>query len=102
MSANEFSGKSEVDDYRPLAGHQALTPTVATSLTVPGGATFAYITCETQVVRWRDDGTAVTSTTGHVLPVGTPLIVYGSKRMAQLSLIDTAAGAATVRVSYYG
>ena len=101
MTTSQFGDRSSADPYRPLAGHQAITPTVATALTVPSTALMAVVTCETQPVRWRDDGTDVTASTGHLLAVGGVLVIVGTVQLQAIKFIDTAVGASTLRVSYY-
>lgn len=89
---------------RPVGGYplgfQALSSLgTATGLTVPTGAAEALIICETQNVRWRDDGTAPTSSTGMLLPVNTPF-AYFAVDLTKIQLIQTASSA-TCDVSYY-
>lgn len=83
---------------RPL-GYQQILPTVATALTVPAGACVAIIACETQAVRWRDDGTNPTASVGYPLAVGAELEYTG-----QLNLIKfiEQVGGGVINVSYYG
>ncbi len=83
---------------KPL-GYQKLTPTASTSLTVPTGARYALIKAEAFQVRWRDDGTDPTATDGMLIDVGDEFWYAGN--LAEIELIDTAAGASTVHVSYY-
>lgn len=78
-------------------GFQQLTPTSATGLTVPAGATLAVIVGATLAFSWRDDGTAPTSTVGMIWPVGTPLYYAGN-----LGAIQFISATGTVNVSYYG
>lgn len=89
---------------QPIANSfQQITPSTATALTVPSGATWAYITVEGQSVRWRDDGTAPTSSVGWLLPVGAAMYykVSGSSGpLSALQFIQTIA-TATIDVSYY-
>lgn len=83
--------------FLPL-GYQQITVTAVQSLTVPAGATHAVITAEAQVVRYRDDGKAPTSTVGAPLAVGTPLEYGGT--LSQLQFISQVAGG-IINVLYY-
>lgn len=66
--------------------------------TIPDGATFAMIQCETQSLRWRDDGVAPTATVGMLLATGTILQYTGN--LKDLRFFET--GASTViNISYY-
>lgn len=84
--------------YVPLGYQQITTLSAAATLTVPVGATIAIIEVETQAVRWRDDGTAPTST------VGTPIAVAGtleySGTLSAIQFIEQTASA-KLNVSYY-
>jgi len=102
---SQFSEES----LKPL-GHQQLTTTLsaAVGLTVPAnaiangvtkaGARLALIRCETTSVRWRDDGTAPTTSVGMLLDVGETLWYNGDIQL--LRFIRTAAGA-VLDVAYY-
>lgn len=70
----------------------------AKSLTKPPGARMAIITCHTQAIAWRDDGTAPVAGTGIHLPVNTPFLYTGN--LGSFKLIEEVAGA-VVNVSYY-
>lgn len=84
--------------YTPL-GYQQITPLASsTSLAVPTGATVAFITSESQAVRYRDDGVAPTASTGQPLSVGAQLIYSGS--LAAIRFIQQSA-TATLDVTYY-
>jgi hypothetical protein len=65
---------------------------------IPAGATFAYITPETAAIRWRDDGTAPTTTVGNPVAVGQQLTYGGLLSALQ---VVAQAGTATVNVSFY-
>ena len=81
-------------------GYQQITAlSSAVSLTVPEGAIRALIQCETQDVRWRDDGTDPTGAIGMLLKVNTVLEYDG--RLDKLRFIEAAASA-KLNVSYYG
>ena len=80
-------------------GYQQITSlSTAKALTVPAGATMALIAPDTKDVRWRDDGTAPTSSVGMPLVVGTTLNYDGD--LNRIRFIETAASA-VLNVSYY-
>lgn len=83
-----------------LGFEQLTSLSAATALTVPAGSHTAVMTCETQNVRYRDDGTNPSSTVGIVLVKDlTPFVFKGN--LAQLKFIETAASA-KLNVTYYG
>lgn len=67
-------------------------------LTVPSGATLALIVPETQNVRWRDDGTAPTSSVGMPIFVGASLSYDGD--LNRIRFIEATASA-KLNISYY-
>lgn len=88
-------------------GYQQITSlSSSTGLTVPtkgpnglvGTPTLAVIVCETQAVRWRDDGVAPTSSVGMPLAVGQPLEYDGD--LTKIRFIEVTASA-KLNVSYY-
>ena len=89
-------------------GYQQLdSVSSATGLTVPAldpltgmdmKANFALIVAEAQDVRWRDDGTAPTSTVGMLLKTG--VIFQYDGDLKKIKFIETA-GSAKVNISYY-
>lgn len=86
---------------RVALGYQKITSLVsATALTVPDGTKFAVVIAESQSVRWRDDGTSPTGTTGMLLPVNTEH-VFDEGQVNVVEFIETAASAA-LHISYYG
>lgn len=60
--------------------------------------TFALIICETQGVRWRDDGTSPSSSVGMTLAAGVPLQYDGD--LNRIKFIQQAASA-KLNISYY-
>ena len=82
----------------PLGYQQITSLSTATALTVPGGANLAIIECETQSVRWRDDGTAPTASVGMLLATGSYFIYNGN--LSAIEFIQTTASA-SLSVSYY-
>lgn len=83
---------------RPVGYQQITSLSAAAALTVPSGAQLAVIECETQPVRWRDDGTNPTSSVGMLLNPGDVLIYDAS--FANIRFIETTASA-KINVSYY-
>ena len=89
-----------VEPFANPLGHQQLTSlSSSTALTVPDGAGLVMIQAETQSIRWRDDGTAPTTTVGMLLAVGDTLFYTGKSK--NLRLIETTASA-KANVAYYG
>jgi hypothetical protein len=88
-------------------GYQQITDlSSAVGLTVPLLApdgsnqkpTFALIICETQGVRWRDDGTSPTASVGMPLAAGVPLQYDGD--LNKIKFIQQTASA-KLNISYY-
>ena len=82
----------------PLGYEQITGLGSAKGLTVPTGATFCVVTCETEGIRWRDDGTPPTATVGMPLQNGASLSYSGD--LTAIQFIQQAAGA-ILNVSYY-
>lgn len=81
-------------------GHQQLTSlSAATALTVPTGARFAYVRCETQSVRWRDDGTDPTASVGMLMATTDAPMLFESN-LSAIKFIETVASA-KLDVAYY-
>lgn len=81
-------------------GYQQITSlSSAAGLTVPDGAIYAIIQCETQNVRWRDDGTAPTASVGMKLTTAPDLLIYDGA-LKSIKFIEEAASA-KINVSYY-
>lgn len=74
--------------------------TLSNILTTPP-AQAATITVETAQIRWLKDGTAPTSTTGHVANVGAILYLDNANDLANFRAIRTSATSATLRVTYH-
>ena len=81
--------------YQQIA---AATLAAATALTIPAGATYAVLEAETANVRLRDDGTAVTTSTGIVLTASVPFTYTGD--LSKVSVI-AASGSPLLNVLYY-
>lgn len=81
-------------------GYQQITATgSAFALTPPAGARQARIGAEAQVIRWRDDGSNPTATTGQRITAATEMEYNGN--LVAIRLIAETAGA-IANVSYYG
>ena len=88
----------------PLAGFQTITlvtgAAASTSLTVPAGATYAYIVMEGDPVRWRDDGTDPTTAVGMLQgPTTEPWFYNGD--LDEIEFICQGLAGSTLSVSYY-
>lgn len=85
----------------PLGYQQfaAGTMDAAVALTVPTGATYAVIQCETQAIRMRDDGVNPTVATGVLLAVNTIYELPG--RLPAYKFISAVVGA-VMNILYYG
>lgn len=90
-------GSSAPYNFTPL-GYQQITVSALSTLTIPTGAIFAYLTVETSPIRYRDDGTAPTSTVGYPVAVGTQLYYAGTLSAVQLI---AQSGTPVVDVLYY-
>lgn len=84
----------------PLGYQQLTSLSASTGLTVPTGAVFAIFAVETQNARWRDDGTAPTSTVGIKITTADSLYEYWGD-LTKLRFIEITASA-KLNVSYYG
>lgn len=65
---------------------------------VPARSTVAIVECESQQVRWRDDGTNPTTTVGHVMSPGDVLTYDGD--LSAIKFIEVTASA-KLNVSFY-
>jgi hypothetical protein len=83
---------------KPLGYQQITSLASAANLTPPAGATAALITVETASVRWRDDGTAPTTSLGMLLTAGQSFTYYGNLSAIQFIAVS---GSPTVNVAYY-
>lgn len=91
-------GIGQFEKRNPEGFEQLTGLSSAKGLTVPKGARLAVISCATQAVTWRDDGTAPTASVGVYLPVNTPFVYTGN--LNQLQFIEAVASA-VVNISYY-
>lgn len=72
--------------------------------TLPAKAKRAYITCETQAVRWRADGDAPTQTEGHTLAKDDSISFTGANYRQLLEKIlfrQTSSGAGALKITYF-
>lgn len=86
--------------FTPKGYEQITSLGTAQSLTVPTGAQYARIQAVTQNVRWRDDGTAPTSTVGMRIVLDEVPMFYGGD-LSAIQFIEESASA-ELNVSYYG
>ena len=83
-------------------GYQQLSVSnTALSLTVPTGSLMAFAISEASPVRWRDDGTAPTTTVGVPQNASSTLILCGSGVLASFQVIAIT-GTTNFDLSYYG
>jgi hypothetical protein len=90
-------GASSADAQR-IRTHQTLTVTALAvfAFTITDQSTnFAYVTVETQAIRWWDDGTNPTTTAGHLTAAGSSITLNGRDNVVNFKCIATA-GTATV------
>lgn len=74
---------------------------LSANCTVPAAARQFYAVAETAAVRWRDDGSAPTSTVGMPLPTGTQLTYTGLTSAIAAWEVIAQSGTATIDVSFY-
>jgi len=92
------SGGQTPAQLTPLGYQQITSLASATSLTVPTGATMAFIAIEGGEARYRDDGVAPTTSVGMPIYAGQSLQYSGSLSALQLIQVSTTV---TANVSYY-
>lgn len=83
----------------------SLTPTnlAASTLTVPTGATaytMAVVTVETGTVRFWVDGTAPTTSTGHLCNPGDMIFLHTKSQVDNFKVISTTATYGVLMISY--
>jgi len=86
----------------PIAGGQyalSVSTSSASALTVPGGATHAFISVDTTGgnIRWTRDGTTPTSAVGHLVQAGDALEIDNLSAFRMIAISTTG----TVQVSYH-
>lgn len=62
----------------------------------------AFMTAETAEMRFRFDGTAPTSTEGHIIDDGDTLELYGNKNIVNFLAIRTGDNSGALKITYYG
>lgn len=82
---------SAVDLTSPASG-------TALATAIAAGARIAILVCETQAIRWRDDGSNPTAAIGMPLPVNTIFTYTGD--LSALKVIEQTASA-SLNVAYY-
>lgn len=98
-NAGTIAGVAPIYLYNSVGTPQfGLSVATATSLTVPTGATIAQICVETAGVRYRDDGTAPTASSGMPVPPGTCFQYAGP--LSSIQFIAQS-GSPTIDVLYY-
>ena len=91
--------QATIDGNITAKGYQQVTSlSSAASLTVATGAKIALIQAETQDVRWRDDGTAPTTSVGNILFAGQDIWYTGD--LTAIKFIEVNATAKS-NVAYY-
>jgi len=92
-------------DYATLAVSTAVVTLVTdASPTLPARAKRAFITCETQAVRWRADGTPPSSTEGHVLAKDDSISFTGidyRQLLERIEFIATSSGDGALKITYF-
>lgn len=86
--------------YESLGFQQLSSLSSAAKLTVPADANFALIRVETANVRWRDDGTAPTTTVGMPLNSTDTFMLEYSGNLSAIQFIAVS-GSPVVDVAYY-
>lgn len=105
MVAEKSIMNAESDYYRyghtfaPLGYEQFTDVTAPVSLSPPDGARFAIIQAVNTTVRYRDDGTSPTSTTGMRLIQDEEMTYRGD--LDAIELIEESIGG-EINVAYYG
>lgn len=94
-----------VIDYSTLAVSSSAVDLIADGdPALPNQAKRAYITCETQQVRWRADGTAPSATEGHILGKDDSISFTGANYRQQLEKIEficTSSGDGKLKITYF-
>jgi len=87
---------------RDALGHQQITSlsSAVAFTSIPVGSDTVLVQCQTQNVRYRDDGTDPTATVGIIL-VALTVYEFTVAQFARMKFIQTAASAA-LNVAFYG
>ena len=78
---------------------QVLSPSKYAPSGTSGGASSAFLTNESNSIRYTYDGTTPSATVGHILPDGGILVLNGQNQMSQFKAFRVSADA-TISVSY--
>ena len=81
-------------------GHQKLTVSTATGLTVPTDVNYAIMSVETGAMRVRVDGTNPTATVGFLVSAGQELKVFGEDQLNNLKMIRVTSDSAVLNIQY--
>jgi len=93
-----------VSSGEPVAHAQRTVSTAAVALpSIPTNANKVLVITETDILRWRDDGTDPTSTVGMILYPGNPLILESKTSINNFKAIrdSSSAADATLNAAYY-
>lgn len=107
MSISYITDESPAGDFESLTVSTAALGVTASKLLInqEGGfrkrAVKAFITVESQPVRFRIDGTDPTAAVGHPLAAGDSISIEGEQNVSRLRLIRSGASDATVQVTLY-
>ena len=90
-------------DFATLAVDGAVTLVTNASPTLPSKCKRIYITSETDAVRWRADGTAPTSSEGHVLAKDDSISFTGAnyRQLLESIIFIKVTTAATLKLTYF-
>ena len=86
--------------FRPVGFETLTVGAAAMGLTVPTTAEAAYLSCETNDVRWRADGADPTLTVGHLLTKGNLLLMPGRDILLQFRMVRSGGGDAVLSCTY--
>ena len=93
------TGIPTIEGQRQPLGYEQITDlSSAVTLTPPTGTRLVVVQCETQAVRWRDDGVSPLATVGMPLATGVDKVYTGD--FSAIEFIEQVAGA-KLNVSYY-
>ena len=91
--------------YATLAiSTSAVSLAVDANPVLPAKCKRVFITAETQPVRWRADGTAPTSTEGHLLAIGDSISFTNfnyRQLLESIKFIATVTGDGAIKITYF-
>lgn len=85
----------------PVGYEQKTVSTTAVTLTKPAGASRAIVMVEDQPIRYREDGTAPTSSVGVLCPAGTRFELESSSAISNFKAIRSGGTDGVISVNYY-